>query len=53
MAANGGDGIVVGVCGVFRGARVVGGTLVACSASRIRRIFTSGDSARVERGDEV
>ncbi len=27
--------------------------VAACSASRIRRIFTSGDSARTARGDAV
>jgi hypothetical protein len=42
--------MVVGVGGGAGGAVVEVVVVVACSASSIRRIFTSGDSARVMRG---
>jgi hypothetical protein len=50
-AASGGEGIVV--VGAGDGGAVVEVVVVACSASRIRRIFTSADSARMVRGDAV
>jgi hypothetical protein len=43
--------MVVGVGGA--GGVVVDVVVVACSASSIRRIFTSGDSARMVRGGAV